>query len=388
MTEGLVCTVTTVKDTPANLRAFVRRNLAAGADHMFLFLDDGDAECHAALSEMDHVTPIRAAKGYWREDRPPSLNARQFVNANVVNFMLAAFDEVAWLFHIDGDECLDIDKGALFDLEPGRQVVKLQTLEAVSRPRWEGEVDKFKYPLEWDDLCLLNTLGVIKKPKLAHYFNGHTTGKPGVRPSLDYRLGIHRGVAHDGEKVEPVETEAFRVLHYESYSGEEFVRKWSAHLTSGTASSFSQRKDRLRSSISAVLTNSHLSDERKQELLMEVFRVHIQDDVEVLDELGFLMTPSQERHGYQPSGFGRKETKQIRELVKLLRGADKRFFTYPQHARHPGHLVRAMRDTVGSTDRALAERLDAALSRSVTAPTGDEVQLAAGDDSPWVDDRD
>ncbi|QNN51204.1 glycosyltransferase family 2 protein [Nocardioides mesophilus] len=368
MHAGLVCTVSTVRDSPENVGAFVERNLAAGADHLFVFVDDADPEVQALLSATPHVTSVPTGPGYWADQRPSELNTRQFVNANLVNTVLSCFDRVAWLVHLDGDECLDVDKASLLSLPDDVTAVGLQTLEALSRPRWDGPVDRFKFPLSRDDLWLLSTFEVVRRPRMSDYFNGHTSGKPGLRPTLDRRLGIHRVVDHEGHSVKPLRSEDLRLLHYESYSGEEFVRKWLAHLSSGSPSSFQPRKSRIRACVRSILAKDHLGEERKRELLMEVYRRLVQDDAETLEELGFLMTPPAQRHGYRPSGFDSTELAEVRTLLELLAGADKRHFGFPGYSLHPAPLLRSLREELGEGEPGPAQRLSHGLERAGTEP--------------------
>jgi hypothetical protein len=365
MSRRLVCSVSTVKDTPDNLRAFVRRNLAAGVDHMFVFIDGGDADLHATIAGLDHVTAVRAGRGYWGGYRPKGLNERQYINANVANLMLAGFDEVAWLFHIDGDECLDIDRDRLFAVDQVLPAVRLTTLEAVAKVEWRGEVDRFKYPLDRGDLCMLQMLGAISKPRNTHYFHGHTEGKVGVRPGLDHTLRIHTCVDHQGQQL-PLHAspDDLRVLHYESYSGEEFVRKWTALVSLHGKPRRPPRKDRIAGAVTAILARQQLGEQRRRELLMQVFRDHIRDDHDLLDELGLLMAPDPARHRHRPQGFEPERLAQVQGLVRLFREADKGSLGWAQQGTHPAWLMRELRDSIRSTDRALADRLDAALVAS------------------------
>ncbi len=57
----MLFTASTVKDTLPNLRRFVTGNLAGGADHLVVFVDDPDGtdpEAVAFLAEHDGVTCV------------------------------------------------------------------------------------------------------------------------------------------------------------------------------------------------------------------------------------------------------------------------------------------------------------------------------------------
>lgn len=323
----MICTVSTVRDTPDNVEAFARRNLAAGADHMYVFLDDDDDVdgVAARLAGDQHVTVITTDDSYWHGARPQRLNARQSANANLVNVLLTALGEVDWLFHIDGDECLDIHPDVLAAVPAGAPYVRLNTLEAVARRAWEdGEVTHFKRRLAFDDLCLLQALGAISEPDNASYFNGHVEGKPGIRPSVDIRIRIHtvRGVGDIELPV--VRDDRLNVLHYESYCEDEFIRKWQTHV-SGRRSPFKASKDRLRGAVTSVLGNDRLSDEAKQQLLAEIFRRCVEDDWPRLRDLGVLAQP-QPRRAAEPRSYPTATRERHDDLIGRLRTFDKDYF--------------------------------------------------------------
>lgn len=322
---SMVCVVTTVKDTPANLDRFVAGNLAAGADHLFVFVDDADPATVAHLDGRPHVTAVPTGEAYWGEDRLASLNARQIVNANLANLLLAGVSEVGWLFHLDGDECLDVDRAELMAVPAELEVVRLRPLEAVSRPSWPGPVDRFKRPLDHGELSLLSVLGVIPRPAMEEYFNGHTVGKSGLRPSRELRLRIHTVEDAEGRRLEAYRSDALNVLHYESFSAEEFARKWMAHLSAGKTGYFRPRRDRIRAALATLVGLEHLPAERREELVREVHRRMVQDDEETLAELGLLVTPDPDRHRHEPLSFPDDVAAQLHDdLERLVAETDKR----------------------------------------------------------------
>jgi hypothetical protein len=359
--QPLVCTVSTVRDTPANVVRFVDRNLAAGVDQMFLFLEGSREEAkeisHALEEFSGHVTATRVGPHYWNPQRPPGLNQRQVTNAGFVNCLLAPFPAAHLLFHIDGDECLDIDRDHLLALAPDVPGVRLRTREAVSRLVWDDEVDVFKRQLDHEELCLLTVLGVISGPTNGHYFHGHLAGKPGLRPNVDLRLRIHKVLDFDDVEIEPYEDDSLHVLHYESFSGEEFVRKWLAHLSSGPTPKFSAYKDQLRAAVTAVLRSPVLTEGEKQDLLHELYRRRVEDDLPTLDRLGLLVRLDPARHSHSPRRFSQQDARAVRRLFALLRRCDKRSFMHGTDGPRPIELLRDARQRLDDGTH-LAERLD------------------------------
>jgi Glycosyl transferase family 2 len=358
--SGRVCTVTTLKDTPENAVNFVHSNLAAGADHMFVFVDDADPAVMAALSAEPHVTAFATDGAYWQGHRPLSLNTRQISNADLVNHALAVVPSVRWLFHLDGDECLYVDRDALLALEAEVESLRLLTLEAVSRLQWNGPVTHFKRILSEDDLCLLAVLGVIEEPDMKSYFRGHQQ-KPGMRPSLRLRLRLHHVENRAGKAVRPVIDDRLRVLHYESHDGEEFVRKWLNHLDNGKIQ-HRGRRDWLRNAIRSVAQNPALDEPRRREVLLELYRRSAQDDFATLEGLGFLVQLDESRHEHHPTPFEPEDTAILEEMTTMLGAGDKRYFVKEEDEYEPATLLRAIR--AGLADETdLAARLDDVLGR-------------------------
>lgn len=363
---ALVCVVSTIKDSAANLDRFVRRNLAAGADHLFVFLDDADAGAHAQLDAHPHVTAVRTDATYWGDQRPGSLNERQVVNANLANVLLSVFGEVAWLFHVDGDECLDLDRERLLALDADVSAVRLRTLESVAVGADAEPQERFKRPLAPDELALLTALGEIREPSMLEYFNGHVAGKSGMRPSLDRRLQVHAVTTLDREPVEPVRGDWLNVLHYESFSVEEFVRKWTAHLEAVTVARFRDRRERLRVALGKLMALD-LDEERRRELLGDIHRRHIEDDVDLLDELGLLVRPRPEWHAHAPAPFSEAAAADLGDLLGLLRAADKAYFRLRQ-GQPPRDLLGALVERAEAVS--LRDRLREAGAVPHTGSTG------------------
>ena len=287
----MLFTVSTVKESVAGLKAFVARNLAGGVDHLFLFVDDARPRVAAALDRHPHVTAVATGEDWWQGKRPRQLNARQRINANVVKALLtvdAAPDD--WLFHIDADEVLQVDRSGLAELPPEVAVVRAPPLEAVSRKKWPGEVTHFKRMLTPDELVLLHVLGAIDEPANGSYFHGHVEGKSGLRPTLDRWITLH--AVHDVDQQQvpsSVEGGVARLLHYESWSGEEFVRKWTNILDSGTKVSFRPGREPTAVALRTLL-QADLPERKRRGYLMRIFERTTEDDFDTLRDLGLLET--------------------------------------------------------------------------------------------------
>lgn len=302
----MIATVSTVKDTLANVQRFVRGNLAGGVDHMVVFLDGPDAEVEAWLAGQEHVTCLVADDAWWGGKRPADLNDRQRLHANITKALLTVVPGVDWLFHVDADEICQIDRAAIENVPASYDAVRLAPLEAVSRKHWDASPTWFKRLLGEADLKLLEVLGVIEKPANGQYFHGHVEGKTATRPRLDRWLTIHRTVDEKRDEVPHFKAPGLNVLHYESYSGEDFVRKWSAMLAAGPEISLRPVRERTKAAVQALI-GKPLSAELRERYLFRIFEATTEDDFDTLRELGLLVEADPTRGTHVPEPFAGKE---------------------------------------------------------------------------------
>lgn len=384
----MLFTVSTAKDTRENLERFVARNLAGGADHLFVFLDaagqPGTAEAQAFLEGHPHVTCIPTDEAYWRGERPDDLNTRQVLNANLVLGVLAPFEWVDWLFSIDADEVLELDRQRLLEeVAASQPAVTLEPIEAVSRMRWEGEVTHFKRLLTEEELSLLVALGVLDRADNKDYFRGHTHGKPGVRPGLERRFQLHRVVRDDMVPVPAHRAEWLRLRHYESYDGTEFVRKWMAHVSAGPVR-FRPNRERLLVALDTLVRMDGLDEERRQHYLMRLYRRWVEDDAEVLSDLGLLEAPPPGRH--QPEAFPPRAREEMESLLAVLVGAEKRGPSPAYRKRGMVQHLRSLRPQlspplsrrVAAEVRRAQAALDVIAAQPVAAPPDPDVEPSGG----------
>jgi glycosyl transferase family 2 len=194
----VILSVSTVKDAPGNVEKWVRRNLAGGIDHLVVCLDSPQPEVEDLLDAHPDVTAVRAHGDWFAGEPAEDLNERQVINAGLVSRLVAGMPWAEWLFHVDGDEVVQIDRDRLTALEPEVRAVRLRPVEAVSRWHTDGDPTLFKRLPTDDELAELVRLGVLTRPNRRLYFRGHVTGKPGVRPSLDLGIGLHKVLDRDG----------------------------------------------------------------------------------------------------------------------------------------------------------------------------------------------
>jgi hypothetical protein len=318
----MIFSVSTIKDTLPRVEAFVRRNLAGGIDHLVVFLDEEQPDIAAFLASHPRVTLVETHRDWWGRDRPKGLNRRQVIHATQTARLLAAFPWAEWVFHIDGDEVVQLEAGILSAVPSDLRAVRLPTREVVSRLHQREGQPLFKTLLDDDELALLTVLGVIDRPANNAYFRGHVTGKFGARPSDDVVMWIHK--VTDGADVTfpAFEHPALSVLHYESPDGEEFVRKWQALMTSGGG--VGQRTSRASTARAIkALMDRDLSEEATGSFLARIYERTALDDEETLDRLGLLARHDPDAVTREPEPFPAGGEEALRTAMEEQRSQPK-----------------------------------------------------------------
>lgn len=289
----MLIAVSTIMDSPGHVRRYVEGNLAGGVDHLVVFLDKPNGpeqdEVATYLGAHPAVTCVRAGSGWWAGARPRELNERQCTNANLAKTVLAELGlGDAWVFHVDGDEVVRAAPAALDALPAGTTGLRLAVREAVSRHTWAGEPTLFKRELGDDDLRLLHGLDLVAEPTNQAYFRGHLMGKSGVRAGEDGWLTLHKVVRADGSPWPLHEDDGLEVFHYESYSAEEFVRKWTAMVASGPKASYRPDRQPTARTLRTLISRG-LEPEALRRQLVRFYERHVEEEAEALLDLGVLV---------------------------------------------------------------------------------------------------
>ena len=201
----------------------------------------------------------------------------------------------------------------------------LSVLEAVSKHTWpDDEPTLFKSRPTDGELAALAAVGAIIEPDLAFYFRGHQEGKPAVRPDLGVRLSVHSALDEAGRRVSRPAPD-MHVLHYESHSLDDFVRRWkdyapaSAHLRT-------HRDERKVIGIALHTLYHHdaLTERQRAKLIKQLFDREVADDVRTLTSLG-LAAPAPTRR-YEPRQLPAADLDQIQRVLEALLPADKHVF--------------------------------------------------------------
>ncbi|MGZ5398674.1 MAG: glycosyltransferase family 2 protein [Nocardioides sp.] len=318
----MIFAVSTVKDTVLNVEKFVRRNLAGGVDHLLVFLDDEQPEVEELLTGSPHVTVVATHRDWWHGERQVELNDRQRTHATLAARMLSRFPWAQWMFHIDGDEVVNIDRQELAALADDVGAVHLSPLECVADMRAEEDPTWFKPLLDEQQLLRLTDLGVIKRPHNRAFFRGHTAGKVGVRPAPGIRVSIHSAVDATGTPIPAVKGPAYTVLHYESPNAEQFIRKWQALLTSGDFVGQGRSRRNLSREVGRLLDGG-LATEEAAAQLATLYEELVSDDVGSLRTLGLLQHHDPDSWSHDPEPIPHGQAQAWAHAVELMRSAPK-----------------------------------------------------------------
>lgn len=300
----MICTVSTVLDTAENLDQFVTSNLRMGVDHMFLCIDWPEREDQQAVlahfADHPHVTLVPTTDDWFHGNRPPGLNRRQIVNANMVLLALQELGPECWLFHIDADEVLALGPHLLDDVDPALPAVSLTSAESVSVWQSPTHETRFKTLPSADDLVQYAAWGIIDGPQLSRFFHGHIRGKVGVRVGGGVRLGLHNGMSPDAERYRADQFPGKHVLHFHTRSGEGALHK---ALAFGLNEGYGVPDAKNHWITELQEAGREPDPEKRLARTREIFDARLADRVDLMEQHGILMHLDVRDHHHQPASF-------------------------------------------------------------------------------------
>ena len=210
---------------------------------MFVFLDapqePGQAGGRRAPRPTTRTSPASrpAARTWWPDDRPASLNVRQRINANWARacWSRSAGPSGSSTSTATRSRCARPGGARRGPAGRRRRLARRRGRRSASGPSRSGRPGSSGSSTTPTSTCCTCS-GAIDEPTNQAYFHGHVMGKSGVRPASGLGLTLHEAVSADGQApAARTRTRGCGVLHYDAASGEEFVRKWTALATAGPA---------------------------------------------------------------------------------------------------------------------------------------------------------
>lgn len=290
---GVVCTT----NAPLlDVARFVAHHLDIGATHVYLYLDEPNADIVGLLQSHPQVTLTICDAKYWKvmgKNRPDAHQLRQTFNAT--RALRIAGEHVDWLGHIDTDEfvlCPQKLSASLKTVPADMAGARLYPAEALAVTEAGAMPQHFKLRSTGDGIPPSAVTDIY--PTFGSYVRGgflsHLAGKVFARTGLgEVRLAIHR-LRVKGEDVRNVATLSDAVVgHLHAPDWEHFLAKLDFRQEKG---SYRVKSDDALKNIGHLL--KYLRDEEGEPGLRHFFREMCEDSTELrsrLDTYGLLLTP-------------------------------------------------------------------------------------------------
>ncbi|MEE9455152.1 MAG: glycosyltransferase family 2 protein [Paracoccaceae bacterium] len=221
-------TVTTAKENPAQLRAFVAWHLGAGAQEIVIFFDDPADPSAQIFAHMPQVTTYLCDQTHWDSfdmPRPSGIRKRQILNTKVA-YSRAKTD---WLVHIDIDELIypSAPVSQILAAIPASHIaLRMRPMERLFRAQ-DLDQPYTEYFRHMDGENAPEWLARIYRhpEQMPHGFFGHTGGKIFVRTGQNgLTLYPHNMLIND-QPAELPEVSAMHLLHLYSFGHAHFIDK-------------------------------------------------------------------------------------------------------------------------------------------------------------------
>lgn len=271
----MIFSVSTIKDSKANIDFFINENIRSGIDHMFIFYE-GDLLVDP--SEYKQATFISSLQ-YNRSIN--NLNTRQEMNIRrVVEFLHKDYED-HWIVNLDGDEVVNFDKKILANLDKKIQVITLYPIEPIVDGKTSiHDQSLCKTTLSKGKLETAKLFDLIDKESNREWLRGHILGKYMARIRLDRKYKIHRVLG--GPAEEALTNRDFNIIHYESASFDEFIRKFKNHT--GNKASFNNVRAKI-----VTFFKEYADDPEFLNLATVIYdRLFVEKDINLKVKLGLL----------------------------------------------------------------------------------------------------
>lgn len=192
--------VTTAKERPEYVRAFVAWHLGEGAERITLYYDDPEDPGFGQFSHLPQIDEVRCDDTFWQQcggNRPAGIGKRQSANATRTYRACGS----VWLLHCDIDEFADSGEtamsGLLDTVPPDAGVARLRPIERMYLAGEETRAysDTFRHRTPEHSPRWLAK--IYRNPEQIQFgIRGHRTGK------LFHRCGIPQYTVRSHDSIE------------------------------------------------------------------------------------------------------------------------------------------------------------------------------------------
>ncbi|MGH1454665.1 MAG: glycosyltransferase family 2 protein [Paracoccaceae bacterium] len=233
--------VSTIKAPLNQIARFAAHHLDQGAHRIFIYLDDGTPDMHAALNQHPKLRVTLCDDRYWKNrKRPEKHQPRQTMNAA---HAYGRAGDVDWLTHIDVDEFLLPATADAPDFATQLSALPASATCARLRPR-ESLANPDNTPPHLFKSCAINRKTREKQtaqiyPAWGAAMNGgflsHVQGKMAYRTGLpDLHARIHNVYVGDTENPGQQELPDMALLHFHAPDYTSFFKHFAYRHAQGS----------------------------------------------------------------------------------------------------------------------------------------------------------
>ncbi len=222
----------TIKAPVPDILRFAAYHLEAGAQRLYIYLDDDNRNAFDILKQHPKIRPILCDDAWWNGKRPRKHQVRQTRNAT---HAYRRRDNPDWLIHMDVDEFLVADRPVadiLAALPTDQPIARIRPMEQLAG---DGTAFKGFVPNGPDRSRIVAALYPTYGSHIKGGFLSHLAGKVFVRSGLDdIRVQIHNVFQHDEILPGPEDTEGIDLAHCHAKSWEDWLAAYRYRLAQGS----------------------------------------------------------------------------------------------------------------------------------------------------------
>lgn len=222
----------TIKAPTREILQFAAYHLEAGAQRLYLYLDDDNAEAYGLLKAHPKIRPTLCDDARWKGKRPKKHQVRQTRNATHAYRRRV---DVDWIIHMDVDEFLVSERPIaeiLAALPADQQIARIRPMEQLAG---DGSTFKGFVPNGPERAAIVAELYPTFGPHIKGGFLSHLAGKVFVRSGLgEVRVQIHNVFQNDDMLLGPEDTDGIDLAHCHAKSWEDWLATYRYRLESGS----------------------------------------------------------------------------------------------------------------------------------------------------------
>ncbi len=222
----------TIKAPTAEILRFAAYHLEAGAQRLFIYLDDDNIDAFEALKAHPKIRVTLCDDARWNGKRPKKHQVRQTRNAT---HAYRRRNTVDWLIHMDVDEFLVADRpiaDILAALPGDAPIARIRPMEQLAG---DGTAFKGFVPNGPGRARIISALYPTYGTYVKGGFLSHLAGKVFVRTGLDdIKVQIHNVFQNDAMLLGPEDTPGIALAHCHAKTWSDWLAAYRYRLEQGS----------------------------------------------------------------------------------------------------------------------------------------------------------